>query len=90
MADDAWGGNRFREAHAPLRKPFEVTPDDDNDLATVTRSLFTGSGGDIAAIFADADSAVTMVDCPAGTWLPVQVKRVLATGTTATSLLGGI
>jgi hypothetical protein len=65
-----------------------VTPHDDNDLTvSPTRALWVGTGGDLAVIFADEDTELTVVGVPSGTLLPFQVTRVLVTGTTADDIL---
>jgi hypothetical protein len=51
------------------------------------RSLWVGGAGAVAVTMADG-SAVTFAAVPAGSLLPVQVKEVKATGTTATLILG--
>jgi hypothetical protein len=64
---------------------FAITPSD----ATTQRAyaLHTGSGGSIAVKTEDG-STVTFGNVPAGGILPVRVMQVLATGTTATGILG--
>lgn len=74
---------------SPWRRAFAVTPDDGADLANVSRGLYVGGAGNVSVILADDNSPVTFVGVSAGTMLPVWVKRVRATGTTATSILGG-
>ncbi|HYE43311.1 MAG TPA: hypothetical protein VEA15_07935 [Caulobacteraceae bacterium] len=54
--------------------------------------LYVGQAGDLAVIPADQEhalqpQAVTFANCPAGFLLPVQVIRVMATGTTAGQLV---
>lgn len=63
-----------------------VTP---SDGPTETRyaSLYIGVAGDVA-IETEHGSTVTFIGCLAGTILPVRNVRVLATGTTAASLVG--
>lgn len=63
-----------------------VTPNDTNDLPLgVCKALHIGAGGTIAVIAADDSSSVTLT-VQEGV-LPVRVKRVLATGTTASSIV---
>lgn len=64
---------------------FAVTPSD----STTQRSgaLYTGSGGSIAVKTEDG-STITFVSAAAGAILPVKVVQILATGTTATGLVG--
>lgn len=56
----------------------------------ITRSIYVGVGGNITVVMADAATTATtvlFVGVPSGTTLPIQITRVAATGTTATSLL---
>lgn len=62
-----------------------VTPHDTN--GNVFDSLWVGVTGNLAIQTAQGDD-ITIVAVPAGTLLPIQVKLVKATGTTATSILG--
>jgi hypothetical protein len=64
-----------------------ITPDDNNDLAYATRSLWVGGAGNVTVMLAKASAPVTYYNVPAGTRLMVSVTRVYATGTTASNLL---
>jgi len=64
-----------------------VTPNDSADLPTPARALYVGSTGNVALIPNRGGTAVTFTNIPSGSILPVQAYRVLATGTTATSIL---
>ncbi len=66
-------------------KGVAVTKSDSTILET-TRALWVGGVGDVAVVFADGGSAVTIVAVPAGTLLPVQVTKVM-NATTATSIV---
>lgn len=78
----------------PLAYPFDgpalggeaVTPSDSAELTQVGRALYVGAAGNVAVTTQDG-SALTFVGVPAGSTLPVRAKKVLATGTTATSIL---
>ena len=48
--------------------------------------LYVGTAGDVAVITNGGDE-VTFTGVPAGTFIPVQVKRVKSTGTTASTIL---
>lgn len=67
-----------------------VTPSDTVDVSRHSRyyprALYVGGGGDISVVTPD-DSTALFRAAAAGSILPVQVKRVNSTGTTATSLL---
>jgi hypothetical protein len=90
MAATAFAGDdvykdRVLSINAPARKAVAVTPSDTADLASVPRSLFIGVDGDIAVIMADDTASVILKNATG--MLPIMVKRVLATGTTATNII---
>lgn len=62
-----------------------VTPHD-TDPQSSARGLYVGGAGNVAVITRDK-AAVTFSAVPAGAILPINVTRVLATGTTATLIL---
>lgn len=69
---------------------FAITPDDDNDLAQITRAIFVQGDADLV------DLKVTMVDGSVVTFLglasgvahPLQVRRVWENGTSAEGIVG--
>lgn len=64
-----------------------VTPSDSTDFDTLARGLYVGgSGGDVAAVRHDG-VAVTFTSVQAGSVLPVAVRRVNSTSTTATGIV---
>lgn len=71
----------------PADNFFSVTPSDGSDLAIVPRGLYVGGAGDLV-VHDRSGTAVTFVGVPAGSVLPIRAFRVLATGTTATSIVG--
>lgn len=73
---------------APARKVVAVTPHNDNDLAQYARCLYVGVAGDVEVIpVGNADDApVIFKNHPIG-YLPAQVRRVRAAGTTASQIL---
>jgi hypothetical protein len=72
---------------SPAFEATSVTPSDSVDLGFTARGLYVGSGGDVAVIPKNGSTAVTLRNVQSGTVLPVSVKRVLATGTTATQIV---
>lgn len=58
----------------------------DATLLPATRGLYIGVTGDVAVVFADGGSAVTLKAAPVGV-LPVQVVQVMSTNTTATDIV---
>lgn len=64
-----------------------VTPNDAADLAKVpTKGLYIGVTGDVK-ITLSSGNVVTFTALASGTIHPIAVKRVWATGTTATNIL---
>lgn len=74
------------EHAAPGTKLVAVTPNDSTDLGVV-RALYVGAGGNVAVVAIHDSSAVTLVGVPTGTIIPVMVSKVMATNTTATSIV---
>mgnify|MGYP003644684829 CR=1 FL=1 len=66
---------------------YAVTPNDSTDLSQLARALYVGGAGNVALVPNRGGTAVTFLNVPSGTILPVQAFRVMATSTTATSIL---
>lgn len=64
-----------------------VTPSDNDDLANVSRALYVGGAGNVNVHMLGSRTAVVFSGVPAGTILPIRVRRVLSTSTTATQIL---
>lgn len=62
-----------------------VTPSD--SATNNARALYIGVSGDVAVVTRGKTASVVFKSVPVGV-LPVQVTKVLATGTTATNILG--
>lgn len=71
----------------PCDNAFAITPSDSTNFSYVTRGIYVGGAGNIAAVMLDG-SVVTFVGAAAGTILPIRVSRVNLTNTTATNLVG--
>lgn len=80
---DAGGG-----VTGPITGAVAVTPHDATNLAAVARALYVGASGNVSLIGADG-VAVSLVGLAAGVWHPIRVRRVNATGTTATGIVAG-
>jgi hypothetical protein len=67
-----------------------VTPNDSTDLSLVDGNtgptLYIGSDGNVAVETIGGDT-VTFANVVAGSFMPLQVRKVLATGTTSTGIL---
>lgn len=72
---------------SPAFDAAAVAPHDVNDLTFTARALYVGTGGDVVAILKGDAAAVTFKNVPTGAVLPVAVRRVQATGTTASNIL---
>ena len=72
-----------------------VTPDDNADIVlgggAITgidngALLYIGTGGSLR-ITTVGGQTVTMINLPNGSYVPIQVRKVFATGTTASSII---
>lgn len=76
--------NRTSSLSGPATDIVPVTPDDNNDLTTIAIGLYVETGGAISLVsVTGAARTVTVAD---NSILPVGVRRVNATGTTATGI----
>ena len=65
-----------------------ITPNDATDLSPAKiRGIYVGGAGNLAVQGFNDDDTITFVAVPAGTLLPIMVKKVMA-ATTATNLVG--
>ena len=67
---------------SPADDHFAITPNDGVDLATVPRALYVNVAGTL--VLHDKSGTAITYNVTAGQVLPLRVRRVLATGTTAT------
>lgn len=60
-------------------------------LTRITRGIWVGVGGNIAVQFCDDKDAASVIltNVAAGVWHPMQIQKVLQTGTTATGIFAG-
>ena len=75
---------------SPAANAEAITPAD-TDLTNdqFTRAIYVGGTGNLAVRMAGAegDTDVVFVAVPAGTLLPIRVKQIRSTSTTATSIV---
>lgn len=80
------------EFSAPVTKAFVINPSDTVDSTTEirARAVYVGTTGNLIVVFSDdpTNTQVTLSSVPVG-WHPMSVKYVIATGTTASNLVGG-
>tara|TARA_R110001632_G_scaffold162530_2_gene280931 strand:+ start:12887 stop:13141 length:255 start_codon:yes stop_codon:yes gene_type:complete len=67
-------------------KSVDVTPDDSQDLAIIGAIIFVGTGGNLEVTTVSGDTVIYK-NLPDAYTLPVQVRRVKATNTTATDII---
>lgn len=72
-------------SHA-AEKAVAVTPNNDAVLIDGLRALYVGGAGNVSVV-TWRDDTVTFVNVPEGAIIPIRVKRVRATDTTATNIL---
>lgn len=66
---------------------FTIVPSDTVDCPQCPVELYVGVSGDVT-ILTQYDEVVTFKAVPAGAVLPIIIKRVKSTGTTATNMVG--
>lgn len=73
----------------PGKELVAVTASDSVDITGgIVRSLWIGTGGNIAILCPEASAPVTLTNVPDGTLLRVMAKRIYTTGTTASGIVG--
>lgn len=71
---------------SPAKQAEVVTPHATNTIEP-TRALYVGTGGDVAVEMANAGGSKTFAGVPDGAILPISVRRVYVSGTTASNIL---
>lgn len=71
----------------PAGRAIAVTPNDNVDIAFVSRGVYVGGTGDLTVVMADDGTTQVFVAVPAGAVLPIAVSRVKSTGTSASSIV---
>ncbi|KKK96204.1 hypothetical protein LCGC14_2665100 [marine sediment metagenome] len=74
--------------NSPFTRCFSITPQDDKELNHLPRALFIGGAGNMMLVAENDDDPVTFIGLKKGDVLTVRAKKILATGTTATQLIG--
>jgi hypothetical protein len=78
--------SRHRRPTDPAVTVFDITPDDDTDLAQITTALNVATPGTVRVT--TADGSVSDVSVHPGASFPIRARRVWQTGTSATGLRG--
>lgn len=79
--------NRAQSLQAPASDGFEIVPNDSLDLVENSRAIYVGTGGAVSLVMASG-SAVVLKNVAAGSLLPLRVKSIKATGTSAADIVG--
>ena len=70
----------------PAANAASVTPDDSNELTFLSRALYVGGTGNVKVTMKDG-AEVTFSAISSSTILPIAVRKVHSTGTTATAII---
>lgn len=98
---DRWAVTPHASPNMPARRGIPVTPSDTEDVTNASgdnapcyaAALYVGVAGNLTVVHAGdngnalAGTAVLYPNVPVG-WFPVQVRRVMATGTSASDIVG--
>lgn len=71
-------------------KAVEITTamkSDSTDLTSTMKGLYIGGDGDLKVVLVQDTMAVTFVGLVAGTFIPIAVRRIWSTGTSATNIV---
>jgi hypothetical protein len=71
---------------SPAFRMIEVVPSDTSSLDFVTRAVAVETSGHLQVVMASGDTGRIFV--AAGTPFPLRVAQIMATGTTATGIVG--
>ncbi|HEX6537476.1 MAG TPA: hypothetical protein VF041_23040 [Gemmatimonadaceae bacterium] len=81
------GDSQLLQQMVPASRAFAITPSDSVNFANVTRALYVGGAGNVVGVMQDG-TVVTFSGMTAGTVYALRLKRINATLTTATGLVG--
>lgn len=73
---------------APAKAAFPIAPNDSQPLPVTAKAIYVGSGGDLVMRAVDSGENVRFANVASGSILPIRVTAVLASGTTASDLVG--
>lgn len=82
--------DQFKDFPATLTSPatnaLEITPNDTAPLAAVSRAIYVGQTGDVAAEL-QSGQVVTFQNVQSGTILAIRTLKILQSGTTANGII---
>lgn len=79
--------NFGRSLVSPPEQGAPILPSDSETLGHVTRALWIGGGGDLRLRMVGGGE-VTLAGVVPGSLIPIRAVQVLATGTTASAIVG--
>ncbi|AYJ86959.1 hypothetical protein D3Y57_14705 [Sphingomonas paeninsulae] len=78
----------FDNITAASRAPFAILPHDTNELATIPKAIYVGTGGNITLRGVDGAADVVLKNVGNGQILDIRARYVRVTGTTAADIVG--
>ena len=85
---DNGDAQRSTEISSQARNGEPVTPSDTVDVPTYYKAVYVGSFGDIKVLPVNNSDSVPITLANFTGFLPCQVRRIYATGTTAAGIVG--
>lgn len=79
--------NRAKGLSSPATGLLDITPSDNADLEIMTRAIMITTAGDVAVVMQDGSTG-TIPALQPGVPYPFRIRRILATGTVATGIVG--
>ena len=79
--------NEKKTYEMPSNHLFSITPDDVLEQPYITRAIYIGTAGDLT-VTDEFNNTVTFFNLVPGILLPLRVKLVKVTGTSAGALIG--
>lgn len=79
--------NQASSVTSPASEAEVITPNDTAALLVPTRALYVGGAGDVRVEMLSGD-VVSFSNMQGGVFYPIRITKVLATGTTATNMVG--
>ncbi len=68
---------------------FAITPSNSVDLAQPTIAIYLGTPGDLKIDALETGTEITFKNLANGVFHPIRAKKVYATGTSASDIIGG-
>jgi hypothetical protein len=72
---------------ASARNPYAITPSDTQELPTIPKGIYVGTGGNVTLRGVGASADVVYKNLSNGSYIAIRAQFVRATGTTAADLI---